>query len=409
MGRARGRRSQLRGRTTRAVYSLSLGVECRGPVLDGGLARHLDHADHIESEAGAGELAVLRESESGPAQAMALAVVDSLLWAGGARAATLDLNDHDGALVGSNRQQVKLISSHPEIPGQDAIALPFEKAGGGRLALACCPHACTGHWIWLPRSPHEGECYAWLTMSIVILEHSPNFGAGILARGLRTLGSRLRIIRVDRGEALPPDLDGITGLVSCGGPQSAYGNEPWLAAEMSLIRDAHGAGVPVVGLCLGAQLLAQALGGEVKKSATPELGWFNVSLSPVGREDPVLAGIPWTSTQFCWHFDEIVTAPPEARILASSERCRVQAFAVGLFSYGFQYHFEWDRAIILKEVDEYGDEVRSAGASPEAIRSGVDQHAAVAERLAERLTERIALCLMPVDRVNRGIVRDLHH
>ncbi|MBX3355200.1 MAG: type 1 glutamine amidotransferase [Phycisphaeraceae bacterium] len=246
-------------------------------------------------------------------------------------------------------------------------------------------------------------------MSIVILEHSPNFGAGILARGLRTLGSRLRIIRVDRGEALPPDLDGITGLVSCGGPQSAYGNEPWLAAEMSLIRDAHGAGVPVVGLCLGAQLLAQALGGEVKKSATPELGWFNVSLSPVGREDPVLAGIPWTSTQFCWHFDEIVTAPPEARILASSERCRVQAFAVGLFSYGFQYHFEWDRAIILKEVDEYGDEVRSAGASPEAIRSGVDQHAAVAERLAERLTERIALCLMPVDRVNRGIVRDLHH
>ena len=246
-------------------------------------------------------------------------------------------------------------------------------------------------------------------MAIVIVEHSPNFGAGILARVLRGLGTRIRIIHVDRGEPLPPDLDGVTGIVSCGGPQSAYGSEPWLAQEMSLLRDAHGAGIPVVGLCLGAQLLAQALGGVVRKSATPELGWFDVKLSSIGREDPVLAGLPWTSSQFCWHFDEVVTPPPDARVLASSERCKVQAFSVGLFSYAFQFHFEWDRAIVLKELDLFPDEVRLAGVAIDALRSATSTHGPVSERLAERLSERVALCLMPVDRVNRGVTRDLHH
>lgn len=246
-------------------------------------------------------------------------------------------------------------------------------------------------------------------MSIVIVEHSPNFGAGILARVLRGFGARLRIIGVDRGEPLPTDLDGVTGIVSCGGPQSAYDREPWLAQEMALLRDAHGAGVPVVGLCLGAQLLAQALGGDVQKSPTPELGWFDVRLSPIGREDPVLAGVPWTSKQFCWHFDQVVTPPPEARILASSERCKVQAYSVGLTSYAFQFHFEWDRAIVFKELDLFPDEVRTAGGSPDAVRADTSTHGPVSERLAERLSERIALCLMPVDRVNRGVTRDLHH
>lgn len=246
-------------------------------------------------------------------------------------------------------------------------------------------------------------------MAIVILEHSPHFGAGILARVLRSLGSRVRSIRVDRGDPLPSDLDGITGVVSCGGPQSAYGQEPWLEKEMSLLRDAHGAGVPVVGICLGAQLLAHALGGEAKRSATPEVGWFDVSLSPVGREDPVFAGFPWTSKQFLWHGDEAATLPPESRVLASSARCKVQAFAVGLFTYGFQFHFEWDRELILEEIALYGDEVKAAGASVESIRAETSAHGATSERLAERLSERIALCLMPIDRVNRGTVRDLHH
>jgi len=246
-------------------------------------------------------------------------------------------------------------------------------------------------------------------MSIVIVEHSPNFGAGILAGVLRGLGSRTRTVCVDRGQPLPTDLDGITGIVSCGGEQSAYGNEPWLAQEMGLLRDAHGAGIPIVGLCLGAQLLAQALGGEVRKSATPELGWFDVKLSPVGREDPVFAGMPWSSKQFCWHNDEIVTPPPGAHVLGSSERCKVQAFSIGLVSYAFQFHFEWDRSLILKEVDLFGDEIRKAGASPDAIRAETSTHGSVSERLAERISERLALCVMPADRVNRGVTRDLHH
>lgn len=246
-------------------------------------------------------------------------------------------------------------------------------------------------------------------MTIVIVEHSPNFGAGILARTLRDFGHRIRTIRADDGMALPSDLDGVSGVVSCGGGQSAYGPEPWLAQEISFLRDAHGAGVPVVGLCLGAQLLAQALGGEVKKSPTPEVGWHEVRLSPVGREDPLYTAIAWNSMQFCWHFDQVATPPPGARTLASSQRCGVQAFGVGLTSYGFQYHFEWDRETILREVDQFQSEVRSAGADPAAIRAETDRHADTAERLARRLSESVALLLMPVDRVNRGVARDLHH
>jgi len=246
-------------------------------------------------------------------------------------------------------------------------------------------------------------------MSILVVEHSPNFGAGILARTLRDFGNRLRIVRADRGDALPADLDGITGIVSCGGPQAAYGTEPWLATEMALIRDAHGAGIPVVGLCLGAQLLAAALGGEVRKSPTPEVGWFDVKLSPVGREEALLAGVAWTSHQFCWHFDEVATLPESARVLASSERCKVQAFGVGLYSYGFQYHFEWDREFIAKEIELCDDELRAAGADANGIRAELERHGPTAERLSRRLSESIALLLMPVDRVNRGVARDLHH
>jgi len=246
-------------------------------------------------------------------------------------------------------------------------------------------------------------------MAIVIVEHSPNFGAGILARTLRDFGHRLKIIRADRGEALPADLDGITGVVSCGGGQSAYGPEPWLVQEMSLLRDAHGAGIPVIGLCLGAQLLAQALGGEVRKSSTPEVGWHEVRLSPVGREDPIFTGIAWNSMQFCWHFDEVATPPPGAKVLASSDRCKAQAFSVGLTSYAFQYHFEWDRELVLREVDEFQAEVRAGGADPASVRSDTERHIGTGERLAQRLSESTALFLMPVDRVNRGVARDLHH
>lgn len=246
-------------------------------------------------------------------------------------------------------------------------------------------------------------------MAIVIVEHSPHFGAGILARTLRDFGHRIRVIRADRGEALPADLDGVTGVVSCGGPQSAYDKEPWLALEMSLLRDAHGAGLPVVGLCLGCQLLAQALGGDVKRSKTPEVGWFDIKLSPVGREDPLLTGIAWDSQQFCWHHDEVATLPPGARVLASSDRCKVHGFGVGLTSYGFQYHFEWNREIILKEVGLFESEVRSEGFDPALVRAATEKHADTSERLARRLSESIALFLMPVDRVNRGVARDLHH
>lgn len=246
-------------------------------------------------------------------------------------------------------------------------------------------------------------------MAIVVFEHSEHFGAGIVARVMRRFGHVLRVVRPFAGEAIPPDLDDVHGVISCGGPQAAYGTEPWLSAEMNFLRAAHEERVPVLGLCLGAQLLAKALGGEVQRSPEPEIGWHEVALSPVGREEPLLAGVPWRSMQLHWHHDQITRLPAGARVLASSARTKVQAFGAGVFSVGFQYHFEWDRELIGREMAISSAELSQAGVDPQSLREATSRHIEASERLAERVAERIAICLMGVDRQNRGSLRQLQH
>lgn len=248
-------------------------------------------------------------------------------------------------------------------------------------------------------------------MAILIFEHSNTSGADRLGVILRDYGHRLRYIKLHEGDDMPPDLDDVDGIISCGGPQSASDNtHEWLEPQMELMRQAHSIGMPIVGLCLGSQILARALGGRVE--AMPdgiEFGWGEVALTPVGREDPIHAGISWTSMQFHYHRDSVSQLPPGARLLASSAQCKNQTWAMGLRTYGIQYHPEVTLESIETWMREEPEALREANITAESLREQNARFYPAFERLSRRLFESMALFLMPVDRRYEGLVKDLHH
>jgi GMP synthase-like glutamine amidotransferase len=247
-------------------------------------------------------------------------------------------------------------------------------------------------------------------MAIVVFEHGPSTGALRLAATLRDYGHRLRVIALDEGDQVPQALDDVDGVVTSGGRQSALDDHPWMEPELRCLQQAHEAGLPLVGLCLGSQLLARALGGEVGDvEGGIELGWHDVTLTAVGAEDPLLAGIPWTALQLHWHRQQVVQVPPGARVLATSQRCSVQAWALGLRAYGFQYHPEVYPETIDAWAAQEPRDLDEAGIKLDLLRSQTKEYYAPFARLADRLFESMALLLMPADRRNRGLVKDLHH
>jgi len=246
-------------------------------------------------------------------------------------------------------------------------------------------------------------------MSTIFLQHHEDSPPGSAVEVLRSHGHAIRVIRTFAGDPVPTTLDGITGIVSCGGAQSVLDSDAAMEAEYALLREAHERQVPVLGLCLGAQMLAHALGGEVGRLPDgPEVGFHEVGLTPAGREDPMFKGIPWWTQQFQWHEDGIVSAPPDARILAAGRRVPVQVFAVGTSSYGIQYHPEYTRDL----VDEHcrrSDAMAAAGGGPEALARQAGEEFPDFERHALRFFESVALFLMPLDRMSAGIAKDVRH
>jgi GMP synthase-like glutamine amidotransferase len=246
---------------------------------------------------------------------------------------------------------------------------------------------------------------------LIVLEHSDLVGSGLLGRTLRDHGHGLAVVRLHRGDPIPVDLDEADAIVTCGGESSAMDDSlEWLDAEMNYLREAHRTGRPIVAISLGSQILARALGGTLGRlEGGIEAGWHPLRLSPAGCEDPLLAGIAWTSIQPHWHREEVKTLPPGARLLASSGRCRHQAWAVGPWTYAFQYHpeIEADSMEWWAGADPVG--LREAGLTLEQLRADTQKHYPACTRLAQRLFESVALLLMPVDRRYPGLVKDLHH
>ena len=249
-------------------------------------------------------------------------------------------------------------------------------------------------------------------MAILLIQHSRHSEAGHLGESLRSFGQRVRTVRLHEGDALPADLDDVHGVVSLGGPQSANDTDAWVAHEQALLREAHERKIPVLGLCLGAQMLAKALGGEVTRMAAPELGWVKVRAASIGVEDALFVGIGWEQSVFSAHGEHVSKLPAGGTVVMKGTACPVQAFRVGATSYGFQYHPEWTRETILAEIAAMGDaELAAAGTTRQAVRDATAEYAADAERRSHRVFETVNSVLFPSSRLQPGLVAPgwIHH
>lgn len=228
-------------------------------------------------------------------------------------------------------------------------------------------------------------------MATLILQLDDS-GAGLLGRILRDYGHRLKAIRLAKGDPLPPDLDDVQALVVCG---RHAGEVP--AALAGLLAEAHAAQIPILGLGDGAAVLAAAIGGE--RGEAPKPGWRAVKLSAAGREDAVLAGVPWRSMQLACSASGVKAAPKGGKALAHFDDGSVAAFVAGLRSYGFVHRLEWG-------LGEAAKALREAGGGGDAELA---EHLPESERLARRIFESIALFVAPLDRLNKGVAKDLHY
>lgn len=236
-------------------------------------------------------------------------------------------------------------------------------------------------------------------MPVIVFQHSNLSVPGRLGLTLRDHGHKLDIRRLDKGDRVPPDLDGVDAVISLGGPQNLdepRSKAPWLDDEIAYVKTAHDAMLPVVGVCLGHQILAAALGGEVGPMEKPELGFHTVTLNPSGQTDTILAGLAWDMPQFHAHGREVKTLPPGATALASSKQCRVQAFRAGIRSYGYQFHFELDRDGVAAFARHDREDFANAGLTYDDVMKQADKHYPAFARMSDRLCVNIVTMLMPL-------------
>jgi GMP synthase-like glutamine amidotransferase len=188
----------------------------------------------------------------------------------------------------------------------------------------------------------------FLVFQHVAVEHP-----GIFRDFWKDAGVRWSAIELDEGEPIPKDLTEFDALIVMGGPMDVWQKEehPWLTPEIAAIRDfVVDLGRPFLGVCLGHQLLAEALGGHVAPAMQPEVGPCPVSLNRHHGEDPLLHDLPSPLTTFQWHGAEVKTLPGDAVVLAHTPLCAIQAFRWGPCAFGLQFHAE----ITAETVDVWG-------------------------------------------------------
>ena len=228
---------------------------------------------------------------------------------------------------------------------------------------------------------------------VLVFQHVPFEPLGTLDPLLKDAGFRIRYVNFGRQPQLRPSLDGYAALIILGGPMNSdqIENYPNLLTEVGIIREAVERDMSVLGICLGAQLLAKALGGTVSRNAVREIGWHDVELTDAGLNDPVLSTFSPTQEVFQWHEDGI-TLPPDAELLATSPASPVQAFRYGEHAYGFQFHLETNRPLIDRwlAVPAHRDTLRDerGRVDPEQIRQQAESSIGSLEALSRATFSR---------------------
>ena len=225
---------------------------------------------------------------------------------------------------------------------------------------------------------------------LLVFQHVPHEILGTLNPLLKRAGFRIRYVNFARHPDAEPSLNGYDGLVVLGGPMSVNdtGRLAHLTIEMKLIEDAMKKNLPVLGICLGAQLIAKTLGADVYANKEKEIGWYDVSPTDHAENDPLLMIFQTTEKIFQWH-GETFDIPRTGLHLAFSSLCSNQAFRYGANVYGFQFHLEVDEHMIHRwlRVGENRDEITALGGKidPERIHAETPTHITRLNQLSDRI------------------------
>lgn len=185
-------------------------------------------------------------------------------------------------------------------------------------------------------------------MKFLVIKHVVVEGLGVFEQFCHDAGIAVDTVELEKGDSFP-NVENYAALWVMGGPMNVSDEAefPWLVDEKALIREAvQNLHLPYIGVCLGAQLLANALGGEVKPMSAPEVGLLPVVMTEAGLNHPLTAGLPETLKVLQWHSQEVKKLPLGATLLASSGHCQVQAYAVGDCAFGLQFHSEVTNATV---------------------------------------------------------------
>jgi GMP synthase (glutamine-hydrolysing) len=200
---------------------------------------------------------------------------------------------------------------------------------------------------------------------VLAIVQQPDAGPGVFAEAIRDAGGELDEWAPAEQPEPPADPFGYDGILVLGGAMNVDEAErnPWLAEEKALLRELLEREVSLLGLCLGAQLVAEAAGGEARRAPEPEIGWHRVEVTPEGEDDPLLGPLAPAFEAFQWHSYEF-SLPPGAVPLARSPVC-LQGARIGERAWALQFHPEVSRADALHWIEDFESD-------PDAVRLGVD-------------------------------------
>ena len=225
--------------------------------------------------------------------------------------------------------------------------------------------------------------------TIRIFRHIACEGPGYFGHVLERRNRPFELIKIDAGETVPDTLDDVAALVFMGGPMSVNDELPWIGQALDLIRRAADRNIPVLGHCLGGQLIAKALGGSVGPNPVREIGWFDVEQLDNATARDWLDGLPRQFTAYHWH-GETFTIPDGAVNILKSAHCPHQAFAINNIL-ALQCHVEMTEAMVAEWADTHAAQLNDASPtvqSKEDMVSAAKTHIPTMQACADKLYER---------------------